>query len=420
MANALLVDFGASRIKSVLINTVTGAVLDSYEEASPSSLHRSTTIDECEIPVDLYWKAFERSVSNFKQVDRIYICSEMHGFVLHGATDYISWKDQRVKIDTITQHADRFFEITGMKLRAGLPFVSMFVAKCLIVGPVRFCTLVDYLLIRGGCKNPKSNITLAASTGLVDVNNNQWSTELISLYDVPLDRLSFNEITTDINECLGIISIAGKQIPVYAGIGDLQSAMHGANFGKDLTAVVNLGTGSQVVCDINSTTETRPAVSGKPASVITHISSGRALNVLAKFVNDIAGKDIFWSKWVGISLDDVLSATPVSNINFFEAAWQWNGSTGSIGLTEHRSTLDLVLPEIARTWIQQYADAINLIDPNKECTIVGVIGGLASKSHFAVSALNAIDPNRTYQYVSSITGEETLDGLLKIATDEKP
>ena len=414
----MLVDFGASRIKSVLIDADTDFVIDSSSEASPSSLHRIVD-DKFEVPAIQYWNVFESTVKNLilkhGAPDAIYVCSEMHGFVLtrdgEPLTGYISWKDQRVKIQEVGQYAENFFQSTGMKLRSGLPFLSMFKVRSRFPDPVRFNTLVDWILIKGGCSDPNSNITLAASTGLVNTNN-EWNDELINLYS---QNTQYNKITTNIKDCLGSVLIGDYSIPVYAGIGDLQSAMYGAGLGESVDAVLNLGTGSQVACKYREGTEFRPDVKGKPISVITHIPCGRALNILAMFVNDIAGEDIFWDKWNKITFGSILLVKPSSNINFFQAAWKWNGDSGYISLTEERNMLTLVLPEIARTWIQQYIDAINALDPDSLCSRVGVIGGLANKSPFIIQVLNTLDTTRIYSHVKSITGEESLDGLLKVA-----
>jgi hypothetical protein len=412
VTKAILVDFGASRIKSVLVDTDTDTVIDLCSEVSPSSQHQ--IIDgKFEVPAIEYWNVFESTVNNLilkhGTPDAIYICAEMHGFVLTNnnepLTGYISWKDQRVKMQEVEQYTDQFFQTTGMKLRSGLPFVSMFKVRTQFTVPVRFNTLVDWILIKGGCSNPKSNITLAASTGFVNTDN-KW---------VINDNIEYNQITTDVTECLGYVIVGDHSIPVYAGLGDLQSAMYGAGLGENVDAVLNLGTGSQVVCKYIKGTEIRPDVNGNPTSVITHIPCGRALNIFANFVNNIAGANIFWDKWSNITFKSVIDSAPSSNINFFEAAWKWNGDSGFIALTEERNTLDLVLPEIARTWVQQYIDAINELDPTATCKQVAVIGGLAQRSPFLIPTLNIIDSSRMYNYVNSITGEESLDGLLKVA-----
>lgn len=112
----MLVDFGASRIKSVLIDVDTDFVIDSSSEASPSSLHRIVD-DKFEVPAIQYWNVFESTVKNLilkhGAPDAIYVCSEMHGFVLtrngEPLTGYISWKDQRVKIQEVGQYAEKFF-----------------------------------------------------------------------------------------------------------------------------------------------------------------------------------------------------------------------------------------------------------------------------------------------------------------------
>lgn len=412
MSKAILVDFGASRIKSVLVDTDTDTVIDSCSEASPSSQHQIVD-SKFEVPAIEYWNVFESIVNNLilkhGAPDAIYICAEMHGFVLtrdgEPLTGYISWKDQRVKMQEVEQYAEQFFQTTGMKLRTGLPVVSIRKVRNQFTDSVRFNTLVDWILIKGGCSDPKSNITLAASTGFVNIDN-KWVVEKATEY---------NQITTDIRECLGHVIVGNHSIPVYAGIGDLQSAMYGAGLGENVDAVLNLGTGSQVACRHVKGTETRPDVNGKLTSVITHIPCGRALNVFATFVNSIAGTDVFWNNWSAITFENVVSVIPSSNLNFFDAAWKWNGDSGFITLSEERNTFDLVLPEIARTWAQQYIDAINELDPTSTCKRVAVIGGLALKSPFLIPLLNILDPTRMYNYVNSITGEESLDGLLKVA-----
>lgn len=417
MSNILLIDFGASRIKSVVVNTGINEVIGSYEVVSPSSCYPMVD-NKFEIPADLYWAAFEVSVDTLINkhgpVSKIFICSEMHGFVLSDndtpVTGYISWKDQRVDISNVHFSPLQFFNLTGMKLRSGLPFVTLSGIENKFENPLKFNTIVDWILLRGGCRHPLSNLTLAAGSGLVDINGN-WNEELINSVNV---KLTFNRISSNVKDCLGTVNISGHLIPVYAGIGDLQSALFGAGFDTTVDAVLNLGTGSQVITKYQQGTETRPGVSGDLLSVITHIPSGRALNIIANFVNSISNTDVFWDRWKKINPQSIVDKQPRSDLNFFDSAWKWNGA-GYISLSEQNFSFDDVLSEIARAWVQQYIDALNELDSDKQYTTVGVIGGLASKSPFIIPVLNQLDSPRSYQYVSSITGEETLDGLLKVS-----
>lgn len=412
MAKIVLVDFGASRVKSVLVENNT--VLDSIEVESPSTQTVSRVPGHFVIPADNYVKAFNATaitlVRKHRDVTAIYICSEMHGFALkyqNESADYISWKDQRADISRLDK--DKFKSRTGMTLRTGLPFATL--STMIITNPCKFYTLVDYVLAYYNVDNHKSSLTLAASTGLVDIRTKNWSNELLHMASVDPALVEFLPIAKD-NE-LGTIQIDSNSILVRCGFGDFQSAILGAGIGSTADAVINLGTGSQVACvteDIDHH-EVRPLINDKFVKVFTHIPSGRALNIAADFVNSIS-PDTFWTLWNKLTVEDILAATPTADLNFFSAAWRYTETSGYILLREGQSNITQVLPVIARSWIEQYIQALNLLDPNIECKQVALAGGLAHKSTFILEVLNKIDPKRDYFNSTLITEEETFDGLL--------
>jgi glycerol kinase len=424
MNKVLLVDFGASRVKSVVIDTDTHKVLSVKDVPSPST-KSLTDGDRFEVDPELYWIALENTAGELiKQydIDSMWICSEMHGCVLTNeqgtpVTNYISWKDQR-SIEDLKTYTDRFLLTTGMKLRTGLPWSTLYSIKDTINSTVHLHTLVDWLLVRGGCSTPKSHVTMAAGTGFYDILDHSWSNTLLNLISVSPDKIKFNPVTKDI-EHLGTIHLSGKNIQVYGGIGDLQAAVFGAWTGK-VDAVINLGTGSQVVTRPSGSfinQEFRPFVKQDLIKVITHIPCGRALSIIAEFVDSIAGMSggnpIFWQKWCQLTVDEVVNATVIADLNLFSAAWKHSENSGWISL-KHGSDFKLILAGIAKSWLTQYISVINILDPNHTIQTVAVTGGLSRKGEFVVPVLAELDCTRFYQRGSLTTDEETLDGLLAL------
>jgi len=421
MKHIALADFGASRVKCVIVDIDTNTVVDSIDVVSPSSKH-TTTDSTFEIAPTQYWHALEKTAGVLiakYSVQDLWICSEMHGFVLvqdqQAVTGYISWKDQRAthKLDVLNKRSQEFTNATGMRLRAGLPVVTASAMNLPLNAKLH--TLVDWLLLCGGVSDPKSHVSLSAGTGFYDINQGVCTNDFLQT------NLEFCRVTTDVKECLGQITLLGNTINVYGGIGDLQAALYGAGLAPG-GAVVNLGTGSQVaVLPANPGNELRPFVHGDSAGVVTHIPGGRALNVVADLFDNIAvlagGAPIFWHLWSQLDVDEVLASALHTDLNLFDAAWRHSATSGFIGLREHSSHPQQVLSGVARSWAQQYIDALDLLDPNHDIASVTLTGGLARKSRFLVALMLKLDATRTYRLADNITGEDTLDGLLKMCKE---
>ena len=421
MKHIALADFGASRVKCVIVDIDSNTVVNSIDVASPSSIH-ITTDRTFEIDPHQYWYALEQTAGvliSKHSVTDLWICSEMHGFILvhtgQAATGYISWKDQRAthKLETLAQRSQQFYELTGMRLRAGLPVVTA--SAMTLHDDAKLHTLVDWLLLCGGVADPKSHVSLTAGTGFYDINKTSCSNEFLQT------NLEFCSVTTNIQECLGQITLSGHTVNVYGGIGDLQAALYGAGLATG-GAVVNLGTGSQVaVLPAHKGNELRPFIHGDYAGVVTHIPGGRALNVVADLFDGIAAlggsKPVFWEQWQQLDVDDILNSPLHTDLNLFDSAWRHSTTSGFIGLQEHCSSPQQVLLGIAKSWAQQYVDALNSLDPSHSITSVMLTGGLARKSRFLIPLMLKLDSTREYALATNITGEDTLDGLLKMCKE---
>jgi hypothetical protein len=459
MSKAILVDFGASRVKASLIDKKSGHSIDFIDCISPSCNHKNLAKNIFEFDAEEYWQALELTAGALLQkysehkIEELWLCFEMHGFLLANSegkpiTGYISWKDQRGSFDTTETSQSTleslknklidFSKKTGMFIKPGLPIVNLSsgilrntipnLKDYLKVNKVRFLSLSDWLLLRGGVKNPKINFTLAASTGLFDITKKEWSLDLLKLADMNPNDFIFSSINEDIFCPLGEVFLDNNFIKVYGGVGDFQAAIYGANFPNKANAIINLGTGSQVAIynekekDDLVGCEIRPLINGGYAKVITHIPCGRALNVIENFIDGLAnisgGQNIFWSLWTNLSPNDVLESRAISNLNLFEASWKRNlpiEGFGWIGLDEEFSSPEKVISGIAKSWLCQYLEALSFLDPNVQCVEVLLSGGVAQKTPFLVDTLKKLEPKRNFRLASTLTGEETLDGLCKLS-----
>ena len=436
----LLVDFGASRVKSALWSNDQGAIIATRECISPLAVHKFSS-GIVEVELELYWKALEATAGELlrssNEISTLWLCTEMHGVAICSANDgspltpYISWRDERAKnpdstglstYDHLSPCADIFLAKSGMKLKSGLPFLTLahLSRTNQIPASFRLHTLADWLLWRGGERNPGIHSSLAAGTGFFDINTQLWSPQLVEMASLEPHAVQLPRIVRTGNS-IGRISLGGRSIDVYGGLGDMQAAAHGANFPIAAKLIVNLGTGSQVLGDMAHVPpgiELRPGVSDGQFSAITHIPSCRAITVFAKFLDSCTiaggGKPFFWEKFSALDSTDVLAAPSDIDMNVFDAAWRYQRGGGIYGIHENSFSLEIFLATLAKSWLTQYATAIELIDPAHTQKIFLLSGGLSRRANFILPVLEKLI-DRTGIMATMTTEEETLDGLLNLS-----
>jgi sugar (pentulose or hexulose) kinase len=443
MADILLVDFGTSRVKSVVASLDSLKVVDEAQVASPAP--RFGPAGEVEVSAEAYWSALEATAGELAtrhpQVKALWLCSELHGVIVADAagvpiTPYISWRDGRASsldasnssaFDRMSDRSEAFFSLTGMKLRPGLPILSLaFLAtQNQLPDAFRLFTLPDWLLWRGGERAPGVHVSLAAGTGLYDLNRHEWSRPLCELAGLG-GRTIVTPRIVRVGEVAGRIRLGTLDMPVFGCVGDVQSAAAGTGFPVVAKLVVNLGTGSQVLRStpaIPFGIERRPGADGVDFAAITHIPSGRALNVFAELLDGSArlggGAPFFWTKFRQLSPVEVLDAKLGVDLNVFEAAWRYRYGGVVSGINEGRFSPADLMAGIARGWLAQYAEAMNRLDPSRQEDKLLVSGGLSRRASFIVPAISALS-GRTARLAEVVTGEETLDGLLAMSRAQTP
>lgn len=434
---SVLVDFGASRIKSVLWCEEKAGILGERDLPAPVPVPGGH--GEVEIDPELYCDAFDRAVGDFartyEEIDSIWLCSEMHGFLLADLsgkplTPYISWRDNRAShkepgkttaLERLSSAPDEILRITGMKPRPGLPLVNLahMAGTFRFPSPFRLLTLPDWILMKFGEKNPSTNPTMAAGTGFYDIERSAWSGEMLSLAGFSGEKVALGALAKP-SEPVGTIGIAGKRINVYGGFGDFQTALLGGGFPSVSTLAVNLGTGSQVARNLagpasNTGIERRPGIFGGQFAALTHIPSGRALNVFADFVDGCSrmggGGDIFWNMFKSLEPSEVLGARIAVDLNVFNAAINYRDGGSISRIHEGSSSPREFLAGLARSWLEQYSRAASNLDPEFEEPAISLFGGLSRRAGFIAPVLSELC-RRQVRTVTPVTGEETLDGLL--------
>jgi len=444
MSNVLLVDFGASRLKAAICSLQKGKTLDLAECDAPKP--QIGPNGEVEVVAEDFWVCLSRIagelLDKYPSTNQMWICAEMHGVLLVDAnsqvplTPYISWRDERAskKIgaepSTFSQFnnsrfRELFFLETGQNLRMGLPYLTLAHLFRTVLDrsqDIKVCTLVDWILIRGGENSPKIHASLAAGTGFYSIDQGDWSEQFLNNPSIKLAKHQFSQLAKA-GEIIGNIKIKGHHLSVYGGLGDLQAAIHGAGLPKKGRLLVNLGTGSQVIGVTAASitgVERRPGSQGDVFSAITHIPSGRGLNIFAQFIDQCAslggGDAIFWKIFNELDVEEILNSKLTIDLNVFEASWRYLDGGTITQINESNFTPRKFIAGLVKAWLTQYANAMDLIDPIGQIENFLVSGGLSRRGSFVLPVLERLS-NRKGTLVVTTTGEETLDGLLELALE---
>lgn len=438
----ILVDFGASRVKALLWSFKRECVIARTECPAPKLIRGPH--GEAEGDPEDYWQALVSTAGRLVDLDAsvrdIWLCAEMHGFLLATAdtyqpiTRYISWQDQRAVFAGSQTHKSKLDELkdifagmfqgeTGLRLRAGLPIVTLASIhnEVNLHRNLRFLTLTDWLLLRGGEHAPHCHPTMAAGTGFYSLVSGGWSEQLSSLAGIPFGSIVMPALRGGETLPIGSIRLGSRVLRVWGGLGDMQAAAIGAGFPKNSSVFINLGTGSQVLAasqPMSLNTERRLCVGNVIANGITHIPAGRALNTFASFIDECSfiggGQPLFWAHFGNLRADEVLASSPSIDLNIFSSAWQFTSGGSIKAILEQKLTLTWFLKSLAISWLTQYKQALDTItsDPLDSTFLVG--GGLSRRAAFAPIVLeNLLSKNLVQSTLR--TGEESLEGLLNLA-----
>ena len=444
MLKFLLIDFGGSRVKAAVVDLDTGFF--SHIKSCPCIPNCSKTPGHYEIPLlalkkqflsicDLY---FNKSKINFKS---IMLCSQMHGFALISQenkplSNYISWKDERslecVKgKDTFSiinnKLGKRFKDITGMIPRPGLPFMNLMHLARLseLKGGCKVISLPEWFSLCCADSNSIVHDTILAGTGFYDVGKKQISAELRKIAKgITHINLGFNDLAPS-GAISGYWHSSRGKIPIYVGVGDHQCSVLGARNLPKKTISINIGTGSQVsVIDkdlARERVELRPYFDSGMLTTITHIPAGRVFSEYLKFLEDVCkeagNKRVdFWKKLKNLNGGDILNSTLEFDLGLFRSSWNYKNGGAVTNIYEGEFLLNNYLSGLVKSFIKQYLDAINVIDPSGKIDTYILSGGL---SRFLPKLAAIFSDITKKEVVKPAKIDETLIGLRSLALISK-
>ncbi len=404
----MLFDFGASRVKTVLWDDECGEFLD-YRSAPPPAPSVSEGF-RYEIPLQEIKAQFleitSSYLSRYTPIESIGICSQMHGFALlndrnEPLTDYISWKDERSR-ETVEDRdtygfleqaiGEKFFHITGMKPRPGLPFMN---AAHLLrldkrLSGSRLVSIPEWIACCGEKSERIVHPTMIGGSGFFDLRQRLISESLLKwFFDFTGSHLAFSDVSDTLLPA-GYVSLQGQNISILNGVGDFPCAVLGAGNRNAKSLSVNIGTGSQVsvIGQVNTSfVEFRPFFGGEILSAITHIPAGRVLNEIAEFYHSIiqAGGGVlfdFWNRLSQIEENDVAGSTLSWDLAFFQSAWNYSGGGSIENIAMGSLNLKNFFGSLLKSFVGQYKGPVRSLDPEGKKEIL-LSGGVPRKlRHF--------------------------------------
>ncbi len=419
--NSLLIDFGASRVKTALSNYNNINHIRDYSPVMPSVSEGL----KYEVPVSKIKDLFNKIIKDYlnHNIKSVFICSEQHGFAIKDnndnfVTDYISWKDNRAfekingvsTIDFIKYKLPDFKKYTGMNIKAGLPSINLLHLMRLksIPKKIKILTLPDIL-----CGN-KIHSTMLAGLGIWDIYKKEPYKDLFDLYREMGYEVSFNEATYDI--C--ITEILNKNLSVYSGIGDNQCALFGSYL-QNKDVIINMGTGSQVAkideLNIDVKMEQRPYLNNEDLSIITHIPSGRALNCFIGFINDCFSytnsKLSAWDFLEEITIKDIVESSMEFDLNIFESSYKFIMGGGIRYIMEHNFNLRNYLSSLIKSYIEQYFEIIE--EYSIKYSRIILAGGIPRRLNIIKKYMEEI--KNINVFINEFEQDETLNGLKNIS-----
>ena len=299
MENLLLgVDIGTTNISAVIIDCDKQKIIETHTLPNNSKIETERDFSE----YDAEWiteKAIsivDNLVAAYPNIKGIGLTGQMHGYV-HISADgkavspLYNWQDGRGNrmYSNDKTYCQEIEERTGYPCNSGYAFTTMFYNHRNHLEPKdtkSFCSIMDYIvMVLTNREAPLIHISNAASFGLCDIKNNQFDTEAI-------EKLNLTHITLPEIEKTSDIAGYYRNIPVSVAIGDNQASFFGSVKDEKRTALVNIGTGSQVsvvfdhYVDTAANLEIRPYLFGKYLVAGSALCGGKAYAVLEKFFAD--------------------------------------------------------------------------------------------------------------------------------------
>lgn len=286
-------DIGTTSISGVKRDIVTGAVLASHTIAGEADLPPDTDGAHIQSPKVILAKVCQLAKElDADQAAAIGITGQMHGILYvdkcgNALSPLYTWQDRRGEV-----YCGVIYEKTGYRLSAGYGLATHYaLLQTGMVPPdaAHLCTIMDYIVMQLCDRStPLTHATNAASLGLYDLQNDCFDRDALATLGIDCGILP--EVTA---ECTMVRRQNDR--PMVVGIGDNQAAFLGSVTDMAHTALVNIGTGSQIslVSAIDAplytgSIETRPFLQGQRLLSGSGLCGGRAYALTERFFREYA------------------------------------------------------------------------------------------------------------------------------------
>lgn len=414
--NRLLIDVGASSIKSVIQKNNILDVNTKYVSESFSTKHGDKF--NSEIIIKEFISHVERQYKSLS-FEEIWICSEMHNFTLFDTksreySDFYSWRYISKKYDSIKSKAldynCKHHEVSGQTLFQGIPFIN-FSEACNKDSSQQVLSLPELIVHKYGKSFNVIHDSMAASLGCLDIKNKTWLINDLNYLYPNVNIILPKVLGDDEMPLIGEIKINNHHVNVFGGFGDLQTALFGMQISYE-DICINIGTGSQIVAISDSKLEYSKNLDIKPffgkfIKAITHIPAGRSFNFIK---NEICKDKNFWQ-----SLNETqktLSEDYVSefSLNIFKSNWRYHQDNHNHILESYRGN-NLFYEILLKSFCEEYLIAIKKIDPSKNYKKLLLSGGKLKNIEYVKNFFNDIKGYSFKTIKDELILDETLIGL---------
>lgn len=292
------IDLGTTTICGTVIDARTGRLIEACTVPNPGALRGGSAWERTQDPAAILRTAegiLARFLRRHRGIGAIGVTGQMHGMLYVNAAGRAigplhTWEDGRGNLPARGRHgaslAAQLSARTGHPLASGFGLVTH--AYNLAHGLVpraaaALCTIGDYVAMRlANALRPVLDPSNAASLGGFDAEHLRFDLPALARAGLATDLLP--EVAGGVRP----LGLATGRVPVCTAIGDNQASFIGSVADADASALVNIGTGSQISVHLRrfrrvTGLDTRPFPGGGWLLVGAPLCGGRSLSLLRDF-----------------------------------------------------------------------------------------------------------------------------------------
>ena len=313
MSYCLGIDFGTSKIASVIMDSTTSQIHDCSSiktEAEIATAHAGFAEQDVEKIIQTLYKAVNSLSSDLRRkATAIGVTGQMHGVMLwNGKTTspLYTWQDKRASATGMLEQIRKASGYERLQDGYGAVTLAWLAANEALSGWQYAATIHDYAVSRFcGLEHPVTDAADAASWGLFNIYSGRWDNAAIKRLKIP--EKFFPEVVKcgSIAGRLSAISATAlglpAGIPVTVATGDNQAAIIATSGDPEQELYLTIGTGAQLSAilsrseinsiDIPASAEIRPYTDDRFLVVAAALSGGQSMlwmtSMLDSWIHDL-------------------------------------------------------------------------------------------------------------------------------------